>query len=256
MSDKDNSRDFSDVNIEVLGIAEMNKLELRIEILHKSNWSNETVRAARRSKFMCALVLAIRKVPIYAPGGGDPALGNVNNPSYFVAVSDFEATKSRDDFAARKEADRLVPTRKVELKKDNALAPPSEAKVVDMLNERSPALDGTRDEGTKRDDGPTGANRTGSESQELEEVRGLLRRETTKGRRKSGKSGDPVIFVDTGIPRIGITAPSPSVHELEEVGTNVYSYQASRHPPVLPPLPVATRLPTPAANTYTTQQRN
>ncbi len=120
VSDTENSRDFSDVNIEVLGIAEMNKLELRIEILYKSNWSNETVRAARRSKFMCALVLAIRKVPIYAPGGGDPALGNVNNPSYSVAVSDAEAAKSRDDFAARKEADRLVPTRKVELQKGSA----------------------------------------------------------------------------------------------------------------------------------------
>ncbi len=90
----------------------------------------------------------------------------------------------------------------------------------------------------------------------MEEIRGLLRRETTKGRRKSGKTGDSVIFVDTGVPRIGITAPSPSIHEFEEVGTSVYSYQASRHPPVLPPLPVATRLPTTAASTYAAQQRN
>jgi len=38
------------------------------------NWSNETVRAARRSKFMCALVLALRKVPDLSPGGGYKSL--------------------------------------------------------------------------------------------------------------------------------------------------------------------------------------
>jgi hypothetical protein len=63
--DPANSRDFyPDIEIEVVSIAEMNKLELRVEILHKSNWSNESLRTARRSKFMCALVLALRKVPI------------------------------------------------------------------------------------------------------------------------------------------------------------------------------------------------
>lgn len=67
--DKDNSRDFQpDVDIEVVGVGDLDKLELRVDIRHKSNWSNETVRAARRSKFMCALVLAMRKVPIRAPG--------------------------------------------------------------------------------------------------------------------------------------------------------------------------------------------
>ncbi|KAJ5232392.1 hypothetical protein N7468_005348 [Penicillium chermesinum] len=67
--DKDNSRDFQpDFNIEVVGVGDMDKLELRADIRHKSNWSNEIVRAARRSKFMCALVLAMRKVKIRAPG--------------------------------------------------------------------------------------------------------------------------------------------------------------------------------------------
>lgn len=67
--DKDNSRDFQpDFNVEVVGVGDMDKLELRADIRHKSNWSNETVRAARRSKFMCALVLAMRKVKIRAPG--------------------------------------------------------------------------------------------------------------------------------------------------------------------------------------------
>ncbi|KAJ5673771.1 hypothetical protein N7462_009210 [Penicillium macrosclerotiorum] len=71
--DKENCRDFQpDIDVEVSGVGDMDKLELRVDIRHKSNWSNETVRAARRSKFMCALVLATRKVPIRAPGAAAP----------------------------------------------------------------------------------------------------------------------------------------------------------------------------------------
>ncbi|KAJ5896245.1 uncharacterized protein N7473_005644 [Penicillium subrubescens] len=71
--DPANSRDFQpDLDIEVVGVGDMDKLELHVDIRHKSNWSNETVRAARRSKFMCALVLAMRKVPIRAPGAAAP----------------------------------------------------------------------------------------------------------------------------------------------------------------------------------------
>ncbi|OOQ82354.1 serine/threonine protein kinase [Penicillium brasilianum] len=71
--DPANSRDFQpDFNIEVVGVGDMDKLELSVDIRHKSNWSNETVRAARRSKFMCALVLAMRKVSIRAPGVAAP----------------------------------------------------------------------------------------------------------------------------------------------------------------------------------------
>lgn len=87
VQDKDNSRDFQpEIDVEITGIAEMNKMELKIEIRHKSNWSNETVRAARRSKFMCALVLALRKIPIYAPGEVALHLGvpiNLPTPSLF-----------------------------------------------------------------------------------------------------------------------------------------------------------------------------
>ncbi|KAJ5542456.1 hypothetical protein N7535_004877 [Penicillium sp. DV-2018c] len=71
--DKDNSRDFQpDVNIELGGVGDMDKLELCVDIRHKSNWSNETIRAARRSKFMCAFVLAVRKVGIRGPGVARP----------------------------------------------------------------------------------------------------------------------------------------------------------------------------------------
>ncbi|PGH27357.1 hypothetical protein AJ80_00835 [Polytolypa hystricis UAMH7299] len=111
VQDKENNRDFQpEVDIEVLGVGDMNKLELRIEIRHKSNWSNETIRAARRSKFMCALVLAIRKVPIYGPGGGDAGLGSSSNPSYSVAVSHEQAQAGKSEHDESKEKIRMVPT--------------------------------------------------------------------------------------------------------------------------------------------------
>ncbi|PGH01578.1 hypothetical protein GX51_05143 [Blastomyces parvus] len=109
--DKGNCRDFQpDVDIEVIGLGNMDKLELKIEIRHKSNWSNETVRASRRSKFMCALVLAIRKIPIYGPGGGDAVLGDVTRPAYSVTVSHEQAQASKDEWAEGKEGKRMVPT--------------------------------------------------------------------------------------------------------------------------------------------------
>lgn len=235
--DKDNSRDFQpDIDVEVTGIAEMNKMELRVEIRHKSNWANETVRAARRSKFMCALVLALRKIPIYGPGSGDAALGDVNKPTYSVAVTDAEAAANRDAFAAKKEAKRLVPSTKLEAPKTEedsskstgadtnnsnrsgtlrgrtntrpttgaTVAPNmTENAVVETLNARQPAFDSARDgdddewdgghyrdvsnssNSTLGDDEP---GRTSSDdarrSNDIEEVRGLLHRELTKGRRK------------------------------------------------------------------------
>ncbi|KAI2699589.1 hypothetical protein CBS147332_8181 [Penicillium roqueforti] len=72
--DKDNCRDFQpDIDIELDGVGDMDKLQLRVDIRHKSNWSNETIRAARRSKFLCALVLAVRKIQVRAPGVAPPA---------------------------------------------------------------------------------------------------------------------------------------------------------------------------------------
>lgn len=111
--DKENCRDFQpDVDIEVIGLGNMDKLELRLEIRHKSNWSNETVRAARRSRFMCALVLAIRKIPINGPGGGGAALGDPSNPSYSVTITDELAQQYREKAEAEKEKKRMVPTDK------------------------------------------------------------------------------------------------------------------------------------------------
>ncbi|KAI4096701.1 MAG: hypothetical protein LQ344_000841 [Seirophora lacunosa] len=227
--DRDNSRDFQpDVDVEVTGIHEMNKLELKVEIRHKSNWANETVRAARRSKFMCALVLALRKIPIYAPGGGDAVLGSSDKPAYSVTVSDEEAAAARKAWDKTKEEKRLVPTPKpaqppdtakssatdVANPKDPATPPPlryrlpplNETAALTDLNSRHPAADTARDAPDLEVEHSAGL-RESSESRrnsDIEEVRGLLRRQSTRGKRKASSNISPAQIP----PSISETVPS------------------------------------------------
>ncbi|KAI9802894.1 MAG: hypothetical protein M1825_002125 [Sarcosagium campestre] len=208
---KENSRDFlPEVEIEITGIAEMNKLELKVEAKHKSNWSNETLRAARRSKFMCALVMALRKIPIYGPGAGDAVLGDVGKPTYSVSITDSEATAFRDEFAAKKDAKRMVVAAKPETKPPNpeagsktyggdyfnsatrsnqrtpadtrpSTAAGTEKTAVENLNARNPAADSARDDWESYRDNMTPESRR---ENDLEEVRGMLSREKSRGRRQ------------------------------------------------------------------------
>ncbi|KAF4981647.1 hypothetical protein FDECE_17651, partial [Fusarium decemcellulare] len=111
----ENARDFQpDLSISVGGVGDLDKLLLYVTIAHKSNWHNDSVRASRRSKFMCALALALKKVPLDGPGGGGEPLGGPTNPTYSVAVTDDFASKSRDDAAKAKDEARMVPTAKHE----------------------------------------------------------------------------------------------------------------------------------------------
>ena len=224
--DKDNNRDYQpEVDVEVIGIAEMNKLELRVEIKHKSNWANEAIRAGRRSKFMCALVLALRRVPIYSPGGGDAALGSANAPSYSVAVTPEVAQSNKAAFAAAKEAKRLFPSKPAEPQKDVSYSTSAdfptgttEYLAVQTLNSRSAALDPSRDETWQaRDDISTLDERTSMDrdGQSMDEVRGLLNRDPSKGRRQpnQGAMSQPSLQrIDEPLPQRGpsnVTYASP-----------------------------------------------
>ncbi|KAK3666812.1 hypothetical protein LTR22_002399 [Elasticomyces elasticus] len=197
VTDKDNSRDFQpDLEVGILGTTDQSKLTLQVEIRHKSNWSNETVRQARRSKFMCALVSALRKVPIYAPGGGGKPLGDAANPSYSVAIANELAQHNMEEAAKVKEQARLIPTKKIEA----ALSPVSSGRsgaagltardnaIVSDLTSRNPAVDLARDQAwtSSREDDSTLGERPSIDQQDLDEVRGLLRRESTRGKRKAG----------------------------------------------------------------------
>ncbi|KAG4431774.1 hypothetical protein IFR05_012750 [Cadophora sp. M221] len=104
----ENRRDYKDLDVEVLNVGDMTKLELRINLGYKSNWSNEKLRVTRRSKFMCALLSTLRKVQINAPGGGDVVIGDANRPAYSVAVSDEEAKMSRMNYLEEKEKAKYV----------------------------------------------------------------------------------------------------------------------------------------------------
>jgi hypothetical protein len=202
----DNARDFQqDFTLEATGVGSMDKLLLKIEIRHKSNWHNETVRAARRSKFMCALVLALRKVPIYGPGGGGEALGGPNNPGYSVAISDEWAAEARDKAKAAKEAKRLVPTapKGEESEHDKEAAENMNAR--NPLEDAAHGTDGSftsaRDSQTFKED--IEDRKRNSEISELRE--GLLKRKSTRGRRRAG---DHIPIVDTETePNISVTSP-------------------------------------------------
>ncbi|KAL8637049.1 MAG: hypothetical protein Q9228_005633 [Teloschistes exilis] len=208
--DRENSRDFQpDVDVEVTGIAEMNKLELNVEIRHKSNWANETVRASRRSKFMCAIVLALRRIPIYAPGGGDAVLGSSDKPTYSVTVSDEQAAASREAYTKTKEEKRLIPSKKPNPPEDTAvssatdatpvatsaippplryrLPPLAETSALSDLNSRDPAAGTAHDLQDPDVDHATDARRSSDSrrSGDIEEVRGLLHRQSTRGKRKA-----------------------------------------------------------------------
>jgi small-conductance mechanosensitive channel len=105
----ENRRDYQpELKVEVLNVGDMSKLDLRINLGYKSNWSNENLRVARRSKFMCALLATLRKVQINAPGGGDVALGDAGRPAWSVSVSEEEARKVRAAYLEEKERHRFV----------------------------------------------------------------------------------------------------------------------------------------------------
>lgn len=72
---------------------------------------------------MCALVLALRKVPIFGPGGGGLPLGDAANPSYNVSISSDVAAASKDKAAKEAEAARMANVHASEPSQNRALSP-------------------------------------------------------------------------------------------------------------------------------------
>ncbi|ORY14304.1 Mechanosensitive ion channel-domain-containing protein [Clohesyomyces aquaticus] len=219
--DPANSRDFhSDIEVEVVSIAEMNKLELRCEIRHKSNWSNEALRSARRSKFMCALVLALRKIPIYGPGGGDAALGDAGKPSWSVSISPADAIAAREKYNQDKEAKRLYPAPKTNPKdedKANASnadfldAGNTEGQAIHKLNNRKAGADPVRDDTwNNRDDVSTLGRPSTDARPDVDEIRGLLHKESSRGKRRQPPPSSEQLQPRQGMPALPIPiVPSP-----------------------------------------------
>jgi hypothetical protein len=220
----DNSRDYQpDVVLECTGIGNMDKLQLKVEIRHKSNWSNETVRAARRSKFICALVLALRKVPIYCPGGGGTPLGDPGNPTYSVTVSDEVAAAGREKAAKTKEDKRLIPSKPARQPShkagmsstdhfESSLGPIAETEAAQAMNARRPTDDEARNDWGDSKVGIDGSRDESSErarSQDIDDLREtLMKRQSTRGRRRPGDRAAPLL-TGAGGPGMILTQPSP-----------------------------------------------
>ncbi len=204
---------------------------------------------------MCALVLALRKIPIYAPGGGDSILGSSDKPTYSVTVTDEQAAASREAFSEKKEGKRLVPSKKPEDKRPDELtsvnptpiggssgndvsdphgpAVPSplryrlsglgEANALNALNARNPAADTARDASDLinpdiRMSGSTTPHDK-HRSAELDEVRGLPHRQSTHGKRKTQ---NPSTMAISG---------SPSIHRISESEAPRMEVEYSSYPP-------------------------
>ncbi|KAK4620900.1 Mechanosensitive ion channel protein [Fulvia fulva] len=217
----ENNRDFqAEFEVEILGTTDMSKLQLQVDIMHKSNWGNETLRASRRSKFMCALVAALRAVPIYPPGGGIDAQGSAAAPNYSVTISDSEAKENAQHTAQEREEARLIPIKKIQEAKDaDPLSPGASSgrpgmagmtthdrKIITDLTSRDPASDPARDQAwtstRNDDDSSTLGGRPSVDQQDLNEVRGLLHRQSTRGKRKPSTEQSRTAFLQPGVPTI------------------------------------------------------
>lgn len=105
---KENNRDYwPHLTLHMKSIHDLSKMELQCSFWHKSNWQNEELRAARSSKFLCALLAACRKVPINKPGGANAKTGDEGKPSYFVAVTEEDAAKKRAEEREKQAAKRM-----------------------------------------------------------------------------------------------------------------------------------------------------
>ncbi|KAF4973401.1 hypothetical protein FSARC_295 [Fusarium sarcochroum] len=223
----ENARDFQpDLSISVGGVGDLDKLLLYVTIAHKSNWHNDSVRGSRRSKFMCALALALKKVPLIAPGGGGEPLGGPTNPTYSVAVSDDFASKSRDDAAKATDDARMVPTAKQENTEEG------EAQAAETFNSRPPAAgvgvwDNSDNHTLRSHDEEAARNK------DIENLRTDLKRESTRGRRKAGEA-IPQLSLETA-PRASITltqasprSPQPGPFDEEaETGMGATPYHSN-----------------------------
>ncbi|KAH9893758.1 Mechanosensitive ion channel-domain-containing protein [Xylariomycetidae sp. FL2044] len=231
--DPENSRDFmSDITIGVAGFGDLDKLQLKIAIKHKSNWHNDGVRATRRSKFMCALTLALKRVPINAPGGGGEALGGPTNPTYSVSVSDTEAAAARDKAAKDKELSRLVPpapARNASTSSRRGAPDDREMQAAQDLAARSAAAALHDEWGYNRDDNTLSDSRDQSierqRSSDIEALRNdLHKRESQRGgRRRAGETVPQSPPADSN-PGFSVTQHmSPFDEEAQIGGPNPYN---------------------------------
>lgn len=152
---------------------------------------------------MCALVLALRKVPINGPGGGDATLGSADKPTWSVALPPADAVAAYKQYKEGADAKRLVPMNKPEDANDRGKSTSNdylgadisggEGNAINALNNRRPGLDTIRDDTweARGDDVSTLGRPSTDARPDLDEVRGLLRKASSVGKRKGGSTLSP-----------------------------------------------------------------
>lgn len=195
---QENNRDFQqDLDVEVTGISDLDRMIIKLEIKHKSNWSNEQLTLQRRNKFFCALILILKNIPIYGAGRGDPSIGEEGKPMYTVAISDDKAQINMQKQTGAKLSSRWDARREKETAGE--LGTPMdettgrrEAGVFSL----AAAATNEHEDNTNSNisspfepSGPSPKNRGARSSAEsrredIQVVQNLLKRESTKGRRK------------------------------------------------------------------------
>lgn len=198
---RENNRDFQqDLDVEVVGINDLDRMVIKLEIRHKSNWSNEQLTLQRRNTFFCALVLILKKIPIYGAGRGDPSIGEEGKPMYTVAISDCKAQINMQKQTEKKLSSRWGARRMKGVAEELGIPMDGAAKgrEAGAIGATSSAAAATREHETHTSShmsspfepsGPSLRNCGARSSPEtrresMEEVRNLLKRESTKGRRK------------------------------------------------------------------------
>ncbi|KAK9385163.1 Mechanosensitive ion channel-domain-containing protein [Lipomyces mesembrius] len=172
---KCNSRDYyPEVNIAVSNIPALDRMELTFSVRHKSNMANETLRAQRQNKFMCELIAACKKVPLYPPNVGQPLLGSFGQPTYSVIISDQEA-QQRFEKAMKKKDDMKFKPQSADAIADteiNVSGASGKSTGVELTNSAR-LSHGPRDSITER-------------PAEIAKSQDIVRRQPTTGRRKPG----------------------------------------------------------------------
>lgn len=233
----ENSRDFQpDITISVSGVGNLDKLTLQVTIMHKSNWHNEAVRCARRSKFMCALALAVKSIPIFAPGGGSDALGAPSNPTYSVAVDDSFAADARAKASEEKAKNRLAVKKQEQMDSPSNVpaANPAEQQAVENLNTRDPLAEAVDDWGYDNTLNSRDASMERKRSRDIDTVRSQLSRNSTRGRRKPGECLPTAALGDT-LSGVSPTQSKPSRTFSYDVeaglapGSQLQSQQPAQH---------------------------
>jgi hypothetical protein len=139
---RENFRDFKpELNLRIAAVRDLDRMEIAIAVTHKSNWSNDALKSARSSRFVCALIVGVKKLGIRGPKDPDTLPGSLGQPTYTVRLTEDEI----DDHRAA--ADVLASHRRATAAETPAGGVPAPAPTLPQIRTPAPtAQDQEREE--------------------------------------------------------------------------------------------------------------